>query len=157
MIELLFLLGFSLHNIEEALWIPEWSQHAKKFHREVSRNEFWFAVIIVTALGYLITFQYYLFSSTSYISKYIFLGFVSMMVLNGFFPHLIASILLRKYAPGTITALLLNVPVGIYIIITTVRTVEDFFSLLLSTVIVTIVCVIIINFMFKIGKRIDFN
>lgn len=156
MIELLFLLGFSLHNIEEALWIPEWSQHAKKFHREVTRNEFWFAVIIVTALGYLITFQYYLFSSTSYISKYIFLGFVSMMVLNGFFPHLIASILLRKYAPGTITALLLNVPVGIYIIINTVRTAEEFFSLLLSTVIVTIACVIIINFLFKIGKSIDF-
>jgi CDP-diglyceride synthetase len=157
MIELLFLLGFSLHNIEEALWIPGWSKHAKKINREVSRNEFCFAVIIVTALGYLITFQYYLFSSTSIISKYIFLGFALMMVLNAFFPHLIASILLRKYAPGTITALLLNVPVGIYIIITAVKTVEGFISLLLSTVIVTIIFIALINFLFKIGSKIDFE
>ena len=40
MIELLFLLGFSLHNLEEALWLPEWSKHARKYHKEVSKNYF---------------------------------------------------------------------------------------------------------------------
>ena len=64
MIEMLFLLGFSLHNIEEAVWLPEWSSHAKKFHKEISRTEFLFAVIVITALGYLLTFQYYLFAGS---------------------------------------------------------------------------------------------
>jgi hypothetical protein len=38
MIELLFLLGFSLHNLEEALWLPQWSKHARKYRKEVSEN-----------------------------------------------------------------------------------------------------------------------
>jgi hypothetical protein len=59
MIEILFLLGFSLHNIEEALWLPQWSQNATRFHKPVSNNEFHFAVIMVTAIGYLFTFQYF--------------------------------------------------------------------------------------------------
>ena len=71
MIELLFLLGFSLHNIEEALWLPAWSKHARKYHKEVSPNEFRFAVIIVTAIGYLLTFQYFVFGSDYAAAKYI--------------------------------------------------------------------------------------
>ena len=38
MIELLFLLGFTLHNLEEALWLPQWSKHARKYRKEVSEN-----------------------------------------------------------------------------------------------------------------------
>jgi len=80
MIELLFLLGFSLHNLEEALWLPEWSKHARKYHKEVSKNEFTFAVIIVTAIGYLLTFQYFIFASSYALSKYVYLGFILMMI-----------------------------------------------------------------------------
>ena len=38
MIEILFILGFSLHNIEEALWLPAWSKQAKTFHQEITAN-----------------------------------------------------------------------------------------------------------------------
>ena len=117
MIEILFILGFSIHNIEEALWLPEWSKYAKKFHQEITENEFRFAVIIITAIGYLITFQYFIFSETSIVSKYLYLGFVSMMILNTIFHHLIATIALKKYAPGLITGILLNVSIGLYILI----------------------------------------
>jgi hypothetical protein len=117
MIELIFLLGFSLHNIEEALWLPQWSKYAKKYHKVVSENEFRFAVIITTAVGYLITFQYFIFSSKFTVSKYIFLGFILMMVINVLFPHLISTILLKKYAPGTITGVLLNAPIGVYLLL----------------------------------------
>jgi len=114
--ELLFLLGFSLHNIEEALWLPAWSKHARKYHKEVSPNEFRFAVIIVTAIGYLLTFQYFVFGGDYAAAKYIYLGFILVMVVNVFFPHLIATIVLKKYAPGLITGLMLNAPLGVYIL-----------------------------------------
>ena len=114
--ELLFLLGFSLHNIEEALWLPGWSKHARKYHKEASPNEFRFAVIIVTAIGYLLTFQYFVFGADYAAAKYIYLGFILVMVVNVFFPHLIATIVLKKYAPGLITGLMLNAPLGVYIL-----------------------------------------
>jgi hypothetical protein len=153
MIELLFLLGFSLHNIEEALWLPQWSKHARKYHKEVSKNEFAFAVIIVTAIGYLLTFQYFIFASSYALSKYIYLGFVLMMVANVIFPHLIATIILKKYAPGTITGILLNAPIGIYILIRGINHINELIFVIISGVILAIIILLLINYLFKIGKN----
>ena len=152
MIELLFLLGFSLHNIEEALWLPEWSKHARKYHKEVSKNEFTFAVIIVTAIGYLLTFQYFIFASSYSLSKYIYLGFILMMVANVIFPHLIATLVLKKYAPGTITGMLLNAPIGIYILVRGINGTEELAFVIIAGVILAIIFLLLINQLFKAGK-----
>lgn len=152
MIELLFLLGFSLHNIEEALWLPAWSKHARKYHKEVSPNEFRFAVIIVTAIGYLLTFQYFLFGFTHAAAKYLYLGFILMMVLNVFFPHLIATIVLRKYAPGLITGLLLNAPCGIYILIKKTSDFNDLLFVVIAGVILAAFFLLLIKYLFVLGK-----
>ena len=154
MIELLFLFGFSLHNIEEAIWLPKWSKYARKFHREVNDNEFRFAVVIITAIGYLLTFQYLIFSTDYQISKFIYLVFISMMIINVIFPHLAASIILRRYAPGTATGLLLNAPIGLYIILNGVNNSRELFLLIFSTVFMVIFFLLLINILFKIGKRI---
>lgn len=154
MIELIFLLGFSLHNIEEALWLPQWSKYAKKYHKVVSENEFRFAVIIITAVGYLITFQYFIFSSRFAISKYIFLGFILMMVINVLFPHLISTILLKKYAPGTITGVILNAPVGVYLLIHNISAINELYYVIMTGIIIAVVILGMINLLFKIGNRI---
>ena len=39
-------------------------------------------------------------------------GYVLAMVLNVFAPHLFATVLMRRYMPGTATAVLLNLPLG---------------------------------------------
>jgi len=116
MCELLFLMGFTLHNIEEAAWLPKWSRHAGKYHPAVSNNEFHFAVLAVTILGYLVTFLFLAWGGSNGIIKYLYLGFVMMMCMNALFPHLAATILLRRYAPGTITGVCLNVPIGVYLV-----------------------------------------
>jgi hypothetical protein len=152
MIELLFLLGFSLHNIEEALWLPQWSKHARKYHKEVSKNEFAFAVIIVTSIGYLLTFQYFVFSSSYLLSKYVYLGFILMMVANVIFPHLIATMVLKKYAPGTITGILLNAPIGIYILVRGINGTEELSFVIIAGVILAIIFLLLINQPFKAGK-----
>ena len=54
---LFFCLAITLHNLEEALWLPQWSQIGSAFQRPVSSNEFHFAVLIITALAYLISFH----------------------------------------------------------------------------------------------------
>ena len=152
MIELLFLLGFSLHNLEESLWLPQWSRHARKYHKEVSKNEFIFAVIIVTAIGYLLTFQYFIFSSSYALSKYIYLGFILMMVANVIFPHLIATLVLKKYAPGTITGILLNAPLGIYILTRGINGTNELGFVIISGVILAIIFLLFISQLFRIGN-----
>ena len=153
MIELLFLLGFTLHNIEEALWLPKWSKHAKKFHKEVSDNEFRFAIIIVTIIGYLLTFQYLIFANKSQFSRYIFLGFILMMVINTFLPHLAATMVLKKYAPGTITGLLLNVPIGLYLLYNYIQTQHELLMVILCGIALAVIIVPLLNLFFKAGKR----
>ena len=39
-------------------------------------------------------------------------GYVLAMVLNVLMPHVLATVVMRKYMPGTATALLLNLPLG---------------------------------------------
>lgn len=116
MLKLLFLMAFTVHNIEEGLWLPGWSKNAKWFHPEVTKPEFHFALFAVTVVGYLITFASFLFGPVSLVVEGAYAGFVAVIVLNALFPHLIATIVLRKYAPGTMTALFLTAPIGGWII-----------------------------------------
>lgn len=154
MFELLFLLSFTLHNLEEALWLPHWSKNAKKFHPAVEKTEFHFAVLIVTIIGYLITFIYFAAGETSEIIKYIYLGFVLMMSMNAIFPHLIASIALKSYAPGTVTGFLLNLPIGLYIVFIKNQEHITNIKLLLSFTLTTVFIVSLLKPLFFIGKRI---
>jgi hypothetical protein len=157
MIEILFLLGFSLHNLEEAVWLPSWSVNAGRFHKRVSKNEFYFAVIVVTIIGYLLTFQYFIFgaSSMANISRFAYLGFILMMVVNVIFPHLAATISLKRYAPGTMTGLLLNAPMGIYILTKELLSKQDIMYTAISGIVITVTVLFLINISFKIGKRFD--
>lgn len=153
MFELLFLMAFSLHNLEEGLWLPEWSKFAGKYHKKVEKNEFHFAVIIVTLFGYLLTFLNLVFGFDYPVIRDIYLGFVLMMVMNAVFPHLLAAIALKRYAPGLITGLLLNVPIGLYIIFVEYQNVINPLWLLASFVGVTVVVVASLNPLFKLGAK----
>lgn len=152
MIELLFLMGFTLHNIEEAIWMPKWSKHAKKYHKEVTANEFIFAVIIITAIGYLFTFQYFIFSDKYIISKYLYLGFILMMVVNVLIPHLVSSIKLKRYCPGTLTGILLNLPIGLYLLITKINSTNELLNVVISFIIIVFITLLLIKYLFVLGK-----
>lgn len=151
--ELFFLLAFTLHNIEEGLWLPKWSKYAGKYHPQVSNQEFHFALVVVTSIGYFITFLFLLFGQSIELVRYVFLGFVLMMSLNSIFPHLLATIVLKRYAPGTLTGLLLNLPVGITIIINNLELGIQLASVFISGVIVTVLTVASLRALFKLGRK----
>lgn len=153
MFELLFLLAFTLHNIEEALWLPRWSQYAKKFHPPVAKNEFHFAVLVITVLGYVLTFLVLLTDSSNDIVKYLYLGFLLMMAFNAVFPHLIATIVLRRYAPGTLTGLLLNLPIGVYVIFRIHGEHIELHKLLIGFAVITVVTLVSLKPLFRMGRK----
>ena len=152
MINVLFIFAFVIHNIEEAIWLPSWSKHAKKFHKAVGFNEFVFAVLIITILGVLLTFLNSIYDNK--IMNSLYLGYVGMMVLNAIFPHLVATIVLRRYAPGLITAITLNVPIGSYILYESMKELE-FINIIISTVLISVIIVVSLPVLFKLSKCIN--
>ncbi|AZV43393.1 hypothetical protein BAOM_2784 [Peribacillus asahii] len=149
-----FCLAITLHNLEEALWLPQWSQQPSKFQRAVSTNEFHFAVLVITSLAYLSAFSYFYFPE-SILVKWVFIGFLGSMILNAIFPHLLATIVMKKYAPGLLTGVLLNIPINSLILYRMFM--DELISLketVFSTIIVGPILILVIPLLFRIGKRI---
>ena len=106
---LAFCLAISAHNLEEAVWLPAWSERAGRLHARVGAREFRFAVIVLTALAWGVAVSAYLGGRES-VGAYLLAGYALAMLLNVVAPHLAATALMRSYAPGTATAVLLNLP-----------------------------------------------
>ena len=101
----LFVLAVLIHNTEEAIFLPAWSKTAGRWHAPVTASQFRFAVIILTLLLVVIA----LFASIEpprSIASYLMSGYVLAMQVNVLFPHLVATLFMRRYMPGTATALL---------------------------------------------------
>ena len=155
LIVLTFCCAITLHNIEEAIWLPKWSQQASKFQKPVTSREFLFAVSIITLLAYLSAFLYLKFPDFQ-VGKWIFIGFLSSMALNAIFPHLLVTILMKAYAPGLMTGMLLNVPINCLILYElSQRGVLSWQELLLSTIVVAPCLIAIIPLLFFIGRKLS--
>lgn len=151
---LFFCFAITLHNIEEAIWLPKWSQQPSKFQNSVTSSEFHFAVIVITAFAYLSAFSY-VYRPDLNLTKWIFIGFLGSMILNAIFPHLMATIMMKKYAPGLLTGLLLNIPINSLIIHQ--MFVEDLIvwkELIIATLVVGITLLALIPLLFKVGAKV---
>jgi len=157
-IYLLFIFSITLHNIEEALSIPRWSRYIQKFGKQVSGDEFHFAVLVITILAYLAT-GLFIFFPENLILKYFFFGFMGAMMFNIIFPHLILTIILKKYSPGLITGVLLIMPFNSLIIISSLNnSIINLSEVVISTIVVGIFLLILIPILEKIGgKLIDYK
>lgn len=101
----LFPVVFAIHNLEEAVYLPHWSKSAGKFHKPIGAFEFRFAVIVLTAMSVVITIVFYMTGKQS-IASYLFFAFNFGMLLNVFFPHLAATIVLWRSKMGDNNSLL---------------------------------------------------
>lgn len=151
----LFPVIFTVHNLEEAIYLPDWSKNAGKFYKPVGKFEFRFAVIFLTLLSYLVT--YFSFNNgpgTIYFN--IFCGFNAAIFLNVFFPHLVSALYTKEYAPGMYTALIFNLPVTLFFLYSFIK--YDLVSvadLLIYSGIVLVVLVSLIPLLFYIGRKLD--
>jgi hypothetical protein len=105
----LFVLAVALHNLEEALLLPAWSRKSVRWSYPVGAQEFRFAVVVLTAAAAAIALAANSGGKGS-VGAYLVCGYALAMLLNVLFPHVLATLVLRQYAPGTMTAVLLNLP-----------------------------------------------
>ena len=150
----LFAISITVHNIEEAIWLPKWSASAGRWHHPVEPRVFRFAVLILTILAYIAAILASIGEKQS-IGAYLITGYALSMLLNVLFPHIIATLALKKYAPGLITALLLNLPTTTALLYFAV--IEEYIDLnkfFYSGPLVTITILGLIPILFVFGKKI---
>ncbi|MCJ8012818.1 HXXEE domain-containing protein [Paenibacillus sp. KQZ6P-2] len=152
---ILFLFAFTIHNLEEAVWLTRQSSAAGKvkMHKPVSQDQFLFGLFWVTGLAYLIT-ALYLFFPDIHFFKYAYFGYVGCMIINVIFPHLISTIIERCYSPGLFTGVLVIIPVHSLIIKTGLDTNTITATQLIASIIVAAAVIMAsIPLSFKVGKK----
>ncbi len=108
----LFPIATTLHNTEEALWLPAWSQRGAPFYSPVGEFEFRFAVTILTLAAIAVT----ALARRNRTAELMTLGYAGAMLLNVFVPHLAATVVSAGYTPGVATALAINLPIDSYLL-----------------------------------------
>ena len=106
----LFVLAVCLHNLEEALWLPAWSNAGGRWRRPVDARAFRFAVTVLTLVAVGCALAASALGPES-AGAYALCGYALAMLLNVAVPHLTVSLVTGSYCPGTATAVLLNFPV----------------------------------------------
>ena len=94
-----------------------------------------------------------LFGQTGNLANLIFLGFVGMIGINSVFPHLLATIVIKKYSPGLIIGLLLNLTFSIIIFNEYISRGINPGYLILSVILVSAVILMSLKPLFKMGAR----
>jgi hypothetical protein len=107
----LFAVGVLVHNTEEALYLPAWSASAGRWDAPVGATEFRFAVAVLSA-ALVCSVVAASVAGPGSLAAYVLSGYVLAMVLNVLVPHIVATFVMRKYMPGTATAILFNLPLG---------------------------------------------
>ena len=149
----LFALVVTLHNLEEAIWLPDWSKAAGRWHSPVGAREFRFAAIVLTVLAYIATGLVVVYGKES-VGAYLLSGYALAMLLNVVFPHMIATVIMRRYAPETLTALLLNLPVTILLLHQALQEGYVTWQKFIWAGPLVVVCImVLIPIMFALGKR----
>jgi hypothetical protein len=116
----LFPIVVTLHNAEEAIWLPGWSKRAVLWHSPVTPGSFRFSVAVLTVLAIAIT---WLSAESGKQSVWTYLAFGCMVVTlaNVLIPHLALTVALRSYMPGVATAVALNLPVLSLLVVLAIR------------------------------------
>lgn len=96
----------TLHNVEEWIWLP--MKALPEFVAvPVGAFEFRVALVVVTSIYWLAAFRA---ASAPAHDPWVYAALASgaILTLNVVFPHLLATVFLGVYAPGVVTAVLLN-------------------------------------------------
>ena len=110
-----FLTAFTLHNIEEAMRLPQWSERCMP-SRRFDAGRFRIAVLFVTLFGWglgilgAVSGRVPGTGPMRLPATELLLGLMAVMMLNVVLPHTAASVLTRSYSPGTATGILLIWP-----------------------------------------------
>ncbi|HLJ45106.1 MAG TPA: HXXEE domain-containing protein [Bryobacteraceae bacterium] len=115
LIAILFGIGVTLHNLEEAMFLVSWARSHVTLWFEPNPKIYWVltslvsVVIWVPIVGVCISPESLHFQS-------VLSGFALVMAVNAVLPHFIISLAKHSYSPGAGTGMLFNLPLGVLLI-----------------------------------------
>lgn len=104
-------LTYSMHIVEEYFaggGLPEW--FSQVFNATISNNDFIIINAIALSAVIIFAFVYQFFKQYNVL----FLALVTLFFVNGII-HFLSSVFSMTYSPGTITGLILYIPMGIFL------------------------------------------
>jgi hypothetical protein len=116
----LFPIVVTLHNAEEAIWLPGWSKRATLWHSPVTPGSFRFTVVVLTVVAFAVT-GLSASSGKQTVWTYLAFGYMAAVLANVLIPHLALTVALRSYVPGVATAVALNLPVLSLLVVFAIR------------------------------------
>ena len=117
----LFPFAVALHNTEEAFQMPGWvAAHNRQLPVHPGPAKIQIALLVLTAATFVITFLSARNGKLS-ASAYVLFGFVAAMLLNVLAPHIPAMVFFHGYTPGTVTAILINLPLMSFLLLKALR------------------------------------
>jgi len=116
----LFTAGVCLHNAEEGYFAVAFSERASRLHWRIHPTAFRVALAALSGVFVCVAVAATIGGPRS-IGAYLIAGVALAMVVNAFAPHLTATIASRRYAPGTATAIALNLPLGVMLICSSLK------------------------------------
>ena len=117
-----FPIAVTLHNAEEAIWLPRWDlRHAAQLPAHPpGALEIRVVLVVITLVAFGVTYLSVQRGPES-IWAYLTFGYFVTMLANVFVPHVPAAILFGGYAPGIVTAVLINFPLMTILAVGAVR------------------------------------
>jgi len=151
-LQLLFPVLVALHNAEEAIRLPRWTQRSGPWFGGVQPAVFRFAVVVLTVLALVITVLSTVSGRMTFWANLTF-GCMTATLFNALVPHIAVSIAKRTLMPGVITAALLNLPILSCLTVLALK--QGYVSghdALVFSIVVPVLLLLMIPLLFQLGK-----
>lgn len=112
---ILFGVGVTLHNLEEAVYLPGWAASNLTLFFEPNRKVYWILSSLVSAVIWVPIVGVCVSPEGSHFQS-VLSGFALAMAINAVFPHFAWSVVKHSYSPGAGTGMLFNLPLGVLLI-----------------------------------------
>jgi hypothetical protein len=112
---ILFGIGVTLHNLEEALYLPGWARSHVKLWFEPNPKIYWVLTSLVSVAIWIPIVGVCVAKESTHFQSAL-SGFALVMAINAVLPHFVISLVKHSYSPGTATGMLFNLPLGVLLI-----------------------------------------
>jgi hypothetical protein len=112
---ILFGIGVTLHNLEEAMFLVDWTRSHLKLWFEPNPKIYWILTSLVSVVIWIPVVGVCVSKENSCFQDAL-SGFALAMAVNAVLPHLTISLVKHSYSPGVGTGMLFNLPLGLLLI-----------------------------------------
>jgi hypothetical protein len=112
---ILFGIGVTLHNLEEAMYLVSWARSHLKLRFAPNPKIYWVLTTLVSGVIWIPIVGVCVSMASTHLQS-VLSGFALVMAINAVLPHLVISMVKHSYSPGTGTGMLFNLPLGVLLI-----------------------------------------